>query len=318
MTLNRLPRKLMPKHVAKLLVLFLTLGLSFVASGAEFDRVARRLAEVSAENGKAIARIIADGPENESLDAAYDRYEEAKTPAEREQRFREICGQADLLASVEKPIKNSPAQTEITSIKRGPLYRDPGVKQASNWLADALSRLKNLIFRPNLPEGNIGPTSPSFLGNILVTLVWVIIGLAALALVWLAVTQITWKKRLSRKAREIVEEDEPERSLDEWLDQADLLAASGEFRKAVRALYLACLLKFDEARVARFDRGQTNWEHLSRIQNSPRLPLGIDFRGTTKRFDQIWYGFAPCNLSDVNQFREWYASLKNALRETAA
>ena len=112
----------------------------------------------------------------------------------------------------------------------------------------------------------------------------------------------------------MLEDDEPERSLDEWLAEADTLQAQGRYREAVRALYLASLLRFDEARVARFQRGQTNWEHLTRIEASPTMPKDLDFRATTRLFDRIWYGRIVRGKEDVDQFRAWYLNITNTLR----
>jgi len=111
----------------------------------------------------------------------------------------------------------------------------------------------------------------------------------------------------------MLEQDEPERTLDEWLDMANKLTADGKYREAVRCLYLACLLRFDEHLVARFDRGQTNWEHLARIRASSRMPIGLDFESPTKRFDTIWYGHRTRGLSDVDQFKDWYGRITEAL-----
>ncbi len=96
------------------------------------------------------------------------------------------------------------------------------------------------------------------------------------------------------------------------------MESEGRYREAVRALYLACLLRFDEALVARFDRAQTNWEHLHRIEGSVRKPQGLDFRTPTSLFDRVWYGYQGKGRDEVNQFRQWYMGITESLQRSPA
>ncbi len=116
----------------------------------------------------------------------------------------------------------------------------------------------------------------------------------------------------------MLDEDEPERTLDEYLELADKLVSEQRFREAVRCLYLACLLRLDEERVIRFHRGQTNWEHLARFESSPKRPPGLDLRSPTQAFDLIWYGMRPTGLEDVEKFRQWYQQVVTSTRAVAA
>jgi len=199
------------------------------------------------------------------------------------------------------------------SEKSAVLYRDAGVDEGKNWLGMALDRLRNIRLNLDPPQIN-APKAPTF-GPWLTYLLWTILVCAVGAFAYFGIRHIDWKRTLNRRSKVIMEEDEPERSLDEWLTSADLLAAEGKYREAVRALYLACLLRFDEGRVARFDRRQTNWEHLARVEKSPRLPENLDFRTPTKAFDNIWYGFRTDGMPDVLKFRDWYHSITKAVME---
>jgi hypothetical protein len=114
-------------------------------------------------------------------------------------------------------------------------------------------------------------------------------------------------RRIRTKRRTaLVDEFEEERSLDEWLELARGFEAKGEYRKAVRAAYIACLLKFDELEVARFVKSETNWEHLARIERSPKLAPNVDFRSATKLFDLVWYGHRYADKKDVTQMLNAY------------
>jgi hypothetical protein len=186
------------------------------------------------------------------------------------------------------------------------------VDQTSNWLARALERLKNLKWDRETKAPNLGFLAG--IGPLLYYGAWTLISCALLALIYFAVKHFRWRRRLERRAAMLMEDSEPERSLDEWLTLADQLEAEGRYREAVRALYLACLLKFDEALVARFDRSETNWEHLARIETSPKKPPELDFQSPTRLFDQVWYGHKVRGKEDVGQFRNWYVAITEMLR----
>jgi hypothetical protein len=49
---------------------------------------------------------------------------------------------------------------------------------------------------------------------------------------------------------------------DELRQRADGFAASGDFRQALRHLYLSLLLELDSGGVWRYDTRRTNWEHI--------------------------------------------------------
>lgn len=195
------------------------------------------------------------------------------------------------------------------------LYRDTGAMAGSNWLAKAFEALSRL-FRPSKPRDlpNINAPNVGGLGQIFVYLVWLLLGVLLGAFLYFAIRHFSWRRQLRIKARAVLGEDEPDYSLDEWLQQADLLESQGKYREAVRALYLACLLRFDEARIARFQRGETNWEHLKRIEASRLKPEGLEFREPTRTFDRIWYGMDVRGKEDVDHFRTWYLAVTAATR----
>ncbi|HSI72102.1 MAG TPA: DUF4129 domain-containing protein [Fimbriimonas sp.] len=215
-------------------------------------------------------------------------------------------------AMLEEPASLPPPKVDVKQIKSASVYRDTGVDETSNWLARALERLKNLKWEREPSSVNAGFLSG--IGALLYYGAWLLIAVALSALIYFAVKHFRWKARLERRAATLLEESEPERTLDEWLEMANALEAEGRYREAVRALYLACLLRFDEALVARFDRSETNWEHLARIELSSKRPEGLDFRTPTRLFDHVWYGHKLRGREDVEQFRAWYIGITEMLR----
>jgi hypothetical protein len=229
---------------------------------------------------------------------------------------------AQLIALAEDGSKGGDQSKLAKRIKDSSVYRDDGEGESANWLAGSIRRFQKLWQRDRdeSSRGSSGPNLsavPNFFA-VIVPIVWILLGGLLLGFIIYAARFISFSKTRKRKAKAMLEEDEPERTLDEWLALAEAHEREGRFREAVRALYLACLLKFDEKNVARFVRSQTNWEHLARIEASPRLPAGLDFRQATKAFDLVWYGHKVRGAIDVSEFRSWYGAVTDALRGAAA
>ncbi|CAN5538882.1 hypothetical protein BH11ARM1_BH11ARM1_14540 [soil metagenome] len=308
--MNPSPAPLSQAMIARIALTF-SLLLVLVASGfAQYSELSRK---INAAPDNRVASIVAASKAGQESDIRDILSGKDKTDVEVPTRLRTIVA---LRAMLEGPAKSSTVESQVKEIKSAALYRDPGVDETSSWLTRALERLKNIHFDP--PKMSGPAWSMPLLGPILYYLMWFLICLAVAFLIFLGVRHFNWQRRLSRKASAMLEEDEPERTLDEWLERAKELEAQGKFREAVRALYLASLLRFDEALIARFDRGQTNWEQLARIEKSPKLPVGLDFRPATQHFDRVWYGHIVQGAEDVAAFRQTYISVTDALTKRAA
>lgn len=211
------------------------------------------------------------------------------------------------------------APPDISKIKSSPLYRKSSDATESNWLSRALERIR-LNLNPLRPRVPNVPSVNAGAANFLVYIMWGLLALLVAVFLFLAIRQFIWKLERSKKLRAtaLIEDDEPERTLDEWLALSDQLQAEGRFREAIRCLYVACLLRFDEHRIGRFDRTQTNWEHYRRIQSSPNYPKEFDLLTPTRDFDHVWYGFRPTNSAEVQRFRDAYKTLTSLLTQRAA
>lgn len=227
----------------------------------------------------------------------------------------------EIAAGTEPSGELSDPNEEVRRILSNPAYRDGGTTDSNNWLVNAASAVGEAVaraladilsrFRP--PDLSLGAPNLGA-GAVAARLFMILLGLALVAFLGYFIVKMSRGRRLRRKkAGGMLDDDEPDRTADEWLAQADLLTSQGKLREAVRCLYIACLVRFDDAGVAHFDRGQTNWEHLYRIQASVKKPAGMDFREPTKAFDQFWYGYAPINEDDVAGFRRLYDDLLTQL-----
>lgn len=253
-----------------------------------------------------------------------------------------LCVQLALGQPQTKPDPNPPAKkieinesryksvkSDIKRIKTSPDYRDFGAKKDNTWIAQggkslaaALDRLMNRMQPSEPPQMN--PPSSGGAGGMavfmqgMVYFVWFVLGALVLFLLVFAVRHFSWRSRLAKKTSALLDDDEPDRSLDEWLAEADRLAALGKHREACRALYLASLMRYDHAGIARFLRGETNWEHWFRIRQHPTGEMLFNFEPPTRAFDRVWYGFRVNGQADVDQFREWYVELTAAIKAVHA
>ncbi|MDX2008955.1 MAG: DUF4129 domain-containing protein [Myxococcaceae bacterium] len=73
-----------------------------------------------------------------------------------------------------------------------------------------------------------------------------------------------------------------------WAGLADELAAKGQYREAIRHLYLALLSTLHRAGVIDYDPTKSNWDYLFAFKGGGAQKSA--FRELTRRFDFAWYG----------------------------
>ena len=73
-----------------------------------------------------------------------------------------------------------------------------------------------------------------------------------------------------------------------WAGLADELAARGDFREAIRHLYLALLSRLHRDGVIDYDPTLSNWEYLFAFKGTSAFKAA--FKELTRRFDFAWYG----------------------------
>ncbi len=86
------------------------------------------------------------------------------------------------------------------------------------------------------------------------------------------------------------------------LQKAKEISRSGDYRTAVRYLYLSSLLLLDERGLLRFDRSKTNREYLRSVSSFPNLSTPL--REVIDVFDRVWYGFQPLDQDDFQHYVE--------------
>lgn len=93
------------------------------------------------------------------------------------------------------------------------------------------------------------------------------------------------------------------------LQRAQTLSGQGDYRNAIRYLYLSSLLVLDERGLLRYDRSRTNREYLRSVSSKPQLATPL--RDVIDVFDRVWYGFESVDeqtyqsyLQHVDELRE--------------
>lgn len=209
-----------------------------------------------------------------------------------------------------------------TALRNIPL-RDEDESAKDNWISRALNGMNEKAEQqpqkeekePEKPKQiRVPDTRPLFI------VVAVIVGLAIIGFCAFAIARserFGFRGKSKPKPASLLTDEEEIGTYDEWLHKADALEAEGRYREAIRCLYLAMLLRLDEARICRFDRYQTNWEHLHRILRSD-APKEVSYRGVTQVFDFAWYGQRPSSKSQCQEVRDQYTLLVKLLKEKKA
>ena len=108
-------------------------------------------------------------------------------------------------------------------------------------------------------------------------------------------------------------EEEISREPNDWLEEARRREEEGDYRRAYRALFLAVLLKLDQAGVVAFERGRTNGEYLRSLRRDSRPYLHDALTPLVLEFDLRWYGDKPTTAEDAAKMRVEYDRLSQML-----
>lgn len=161
---------------------------------------------------------------------------------------------------------------------------EPLWQRIVRWLRDLLAR-----WFPNQPDNAL--TAP--ISERLLTLAgWVVIGIACLVLVvvlsyWLQALLGGLVRDVTLRRRRQNGDAEPLSAV-EARQRATALAHSGDYRQAVRQLYLSALLTLEEQRLLVVNRSLTNREVLASVGEQTSLRMHLE--PAVRVFDDVWYG----------------------------
>jgi len=86
------------------------------------------------------------------------------------------------------------------------------------------------------------------------------------------------------------------------------LSQGGDYRLAVRYLYLSSLLHLEERGVLRYDRSKTNREYLRSVTRQPEVAAILG--PVIEVFDRVWYGFQPLDEAAYARYAAQVSELR--------
>jgi hypothetical protein len=153
--------------------------------------------------------------------------------------------------------------------------------QPPGWLAELYDRLINFLDRILF-----GTVNTVYQGRDLLMVAAVLMFILALFFISRSLS-----RSLAQEAELAAEDAESDEMLTSKgaLKRAEFLSMHGDYRNAVRYLYLSSLLVLDEQGLMRYDRSRTNREYLRSVSSKPELAKPL--RDVIDVFDRVWYGF---------------------------
>ena len=182
-------------------------------------------------------------------------------------------------------------------------YSEETKSPLGEWLGSISDRLREFLARI-LGGGEIALAIRSPLG-MLATGIAVLLLLAVLALVarglisgWVAAEELAGPQGESLMTSQSATRE------------AERFMGASDFRAAIRYLYLAALLRLEEAGLFRYDRTLTNREVLQSLSHMPAVtqPLGW----IVQEFERVWYGF---QMVDQAAYAECVAKAEQLRRQ---
>jgi hypothetical protein len=138
-------------------------------------------------------------------------------------------------------------------------------------------------------------------------LAWLIIFAAlagALFGVYRALKRREPRRKRSKKRLVLGEEVDADATARDLADRAMAAARRGDFRGAMRGLYIALLYDLAERKLIELDDSATNREYLKRVSRFNQLMPAM--RYLTDRFDYFWYGMFPSTEADFSVYHARY------------
>lgn len=182
---------------------------------------------------------------------------------------------------------------------------DRSEPETPQWLLDLFDWLARLLETILRPVEAVPPPATN-----VVAWGFMLIG-AALLLAVILYLLINLRRGIVRDVRMAADGDDPALTASQALEQASALARDGDYRAAVRSLYLSALLWLDEQNLLRYDRTLTNREYLERARNNPALLARL--APVIETFDQVWYGHAPIDASAFAAYRQQIEALRREM-----
>jgi len=180
-------------------------------------------------------------------------------------------------------------------------WAQPNVVETPNWLQKIYDAFANFMDRLLF-----GIQNTLYYGRVPLTILSVFIFFVSLYFI-----SSNLSRNLVRDAQLAAEDGDGDDLLTSKgaIQRAQALSSQGDYRNAIRYLYLSSLLVLDERGLMRYDRSRTNREYLRSVSSKPELEKPL--HSVIDVFDRVWYGFENVDettfetyLADVEELRE--------------
>ena len=209
------------------------------------------------------------------------------------------------------PVEESTQSGPLISVLRWILEKVENVfKSVSGWLENLVDWLNKMWPRENTPETPADRDWRPVLRFLLIAMAAVLV---AILLIYVAKF---WRGR--RASHEESDSDSDEETPDlrddgikadelptnRWIDLAKELMAKGEYRLAMRAIYLATLSYLAERELVDIEIYKSNRDYDRELQrrSSDLKDLIVAFSETVTVIDRVWYGMRKISQSDVESY----------------
>jgi uncharacterized protein DUF4129 len=119
------------------------------------------------------------------------------------------------------------------------------------------------------------------------------------------------RKRRAKKRLVLGEEVDAGTTARDLAEAATAAASAGDFRTAIRKLYVSLLYELSERNLLELEDHVTNHEYLARVKAEGVL---APMRYMTHQFDYVWYGMFPTSERDFSMYFERYREAVDGAR----
>ena len=250
-----------------------------VNNRAEADRLSRRIKP--GEMGKRERLTL------ETRSAALDRLVGAQQAA--------VRGTGDAKAAAASILSTPEFQNALK-----PKREDSWFDKAKKSLFNSIERLLSRIFAWFRPKGSV---DPALLGNLAQFVQYVLffaLAIGAIVGVYFLARLIVqrnpqWRSGKNKNGDNALDLSETE--MHDPLSAARGLADSGDYRGAVRLVYIASLRRLAGAGLLVMARDRTNWEYQRAVRSRSQSAYAT-LLPATRSFDRIWYGRMPATRDE--------------------
>jgi hypothetical protein len=245
--------------------------------------------------------------------AAYERERKSEKLSEIGARLGALDDQ--LRAAEEGPGELDPAnpKDKVREILARALYREKTddpitafVKETRRRIIDFISDVLRRLF-----GGLVGTRTG---GNIFFIAI-ILIGLGTAVFLAMRILKGRGARKVEKKRSVLGEEIEEGVTSADLATAALIAARAGDFRSAIRKLYISLLYELAEREVIQINAHTTNHEYLARVARHGSLAAPM--RYLTDRFDYFWYGMFSSSEEDFREYMERYSEAMERARSVA-